>query len=138
MEYKKKRNMFFRHLISMPFIWFPLIGIVIMDIMLEIYHRIGFRLYGIELVKRRNYIKFDRHKLKYLTIWQKIGCMYCSYANGFFNYASEVAGRTEKYWCGIKHRETKGFVPTEHQKEFVPYNNEAEYRKRYIDKGDKK
>jgi hypothetical protein len=34
---------------------------------------------------------------------QKINCMYCSYFNWLMSYAVEVAWRTERYWCPIKH-----------------------------------
>lgn len=46
----------------------------------------------------------DRHKLAYLRI-EKLNCAYCGYANGVFAYVREIAGRTEAYWCPIKHGE---------------------------------
>ena len=134
MEYKKKKNMFFRHLLNFPFIWSLIVPIAIMDLFGEIYHRIGFRLCGIPLVKRSEYVRIDRHKLKYLNLMEKISCAYCGYANGFLAYASEIAARTEKYWCGIKHQQSKEFIPPKHHKNFVEYGNEKEFKKKYIKK----
>jgi hypothetical protein len=34
---------------------------------------------------------------------EKLNCAYCSYANGLIAYVREIAGRTEQYWCPIKH-----------------------------------
>ena len=121
-----------RHLVSTPFIWLPFLPAVLLDIMLEVYHRVCFPLYGLPYVKRSDYIRFDRHKLKYLSLSRKIGCLYCSYMNGFINYARVIAGMTEQYWCGIKHKPTPGFHEPEHQKNFVPYGDEAAFRERYI------
>jgi hypothetical protein len=38
---------------------------------------------------------------------QKIDCIYCSYFNGLMQYSVEIAWRTEKYWCPIKHANKK-------------------------------
>lgn len=92
-----------RHIISMPFIYMMVIPTVILDIFLIIYQNICFRLYGIPLVKRSEYVTFDRRFLDYLNIIQKFHCLYCSYVNGVYLFAVEVAWRTEKYWCPIKH-----------------------------------
>ena len=132
MEYKKKKNMFLRHLLNFPFLWVQIIAALFLDLSVELYHQIGFRLCKIPLVKRSNYIKIDRHKLKYLNWSNKIGCAYCGYANGLLHYASEIAARTEKYWCGIMHEKSKGFIEPEHHKDFVKYGDEAAYRKKYL------
>lgn len=83
-----------------------IIPVIIADIWLELYHRVCFPLYGIKTVERRAYIKIDRQKLAYLNRWQKLNCMYCGYVNGALHYRTEVAGRTEKYRCGIMHQQT--------------------------------
>ena len=54
---------------------------VILDIFLFIYQQTALRLYGIPLVRRKDYIVFDRHKLPYLNLIQKINCLYCAYFN---------------------------------------------------------
>lgn len=95
-------NMNLRYIISMPFIYGMIIPAIILDIFLFIYQQGAFRLYGIPLVKRSEYIIYDRRFLNYLNFIEKFHCLYCSYVNGLFSYAVEVAWRTEKYWCPIK------------------------------------
>lgn len=92
-----------RQAISAPFIYAMFFPLLITDIFLEIYHQICFRLYKIPLVRRKDYIVYDRHLLSYLNWFEKFNCIYCSYANGLISYAKEIAARTERYWCPIKH-----------------------------------
>lgn len=112
----KKRNKFYkisilesifsakvREVLSMPFIYAMIIPAVILDLFLFMYQNTAIRLYKIPLVKRSDYIVFDRKELDYLNLVQKINCLYCSYVNWLFSYAVEVAWRTEKYWCPIKY-----------------------------------
>ncbi len=110
-----------RHFISMPFIYGMVFPLIILDVFLEIYHQICFRLYNIELVKRKSYIKIDRHRLKKLNFIEKLNCAYCGYANGLINYASRIAAETEKYWCAIKHKKSKEFIEPSHHKNFKNY-----------------
>jgi len=98
-----------RELISFPFIWFMLIPSIILDISLFIYQNTAIRLYKIPLAKRSDYIVFDRKQLAYLNWIQKLDCIYCSYVNWLFQYATEIAWRTEKYWCPIKHARKKSW-----------------------------
>ncbi len=131
MRYKKHPELLLRNFLSIPFIFSMIIPIVILDIFLEIYHNIAFRLYKIPLIKRRNYIKIDRHKLKYLSLLDKFGCTYCGYVNELLMYASAVSRETEKYWCGIKHKEDKDnntfHIPLYH-KDFLEYGDEESYK----------
>lgn len=131
MKYRQILNknplMWIRYTFYAPLVFFQYIPLVIFDLSLEIYHRIGFRLMGIPLLKRQNYIRMDRHKLSYLRWYEKIGCAYCGYANGWFRYASAIAGETEKYWCGIMHKKYNGFTPPEHQKDFLPFDDEKAF-----------
>ncbi len=92
-----------REIISIPFIYSMIIPAIFLDIMLFIFQQTAFRLYRIPLVKRNDYIFDDRKQLDYLNFIQKINCMYCSYFNWLMSYAVEVAWRTERYWCPIKH-----------------------------------
>jgi len=92
-----------RHILSIPFIYSIAIPVIILDLFLLIYQYTAFLLYGIPKVKRKDYIIYDRKYLSYLNIIQKVNCMYCSYVNGLFAYAAEIWGRTEKYWCPVKH-----------------------------------
>lgn len=120
-----------RHFLSTPFILGMAVPLVLLDFCMEIYHRFAFPLYGIPLVKREEYIKIDRHKLSYLSTMDKAWCAYCGYANGLLAYAVEVAGRTEKYWCGIKHKPDPKFHEPKHHKDFLPYGDEMAYIEKY-------
>jgi hypothetical protein len=129
MEYLKYRNRSIQHWLAFPFIWACLIPLLLTDIFMELYHHFCFPLYDLPLVKRGDYIKFDRAKLSYLNPAQKIYCVYCSYANGFLRYAAEIAAETERYWCGIKHEsasENKAFA---YQKDFIEHGDEKAFKK---------
>ena len=132
MNYRKKPQTF-KHILSAPIIYSCIVILVILDIWIEIYHRICFPLYGLKYIKRSNYIKIDRHKLSYLTWYEKINCMYCGYGNGLINYISKILAKTEEYWCGIMHQEKYGFIPPNHhtEKEFVKYGDQEEMEKKY-------
>lgn len=73
----------------------------------------------------------DRQKLSYLTIYDKVNCAYCGYANGLMHYGTRIAGDTEKYWCGIKHTPGKGFKEPEHHKDFLKYGDEKAFKEKY-------
>ena len=103
-----------------------------MDVFMEIYHRICFPLLGIPIIKRSRYIRIDRHKLSYLGLMDKIGCIYCGYANGLLLYATVIAGETERYWCGIRHMKSKDFIAPLHHSDFVEYDNEDEFKRKYL------
>jgi len=128
MKYKKNNRLLW-HLLSMPFIYSMTIPLIILDIWIEVYHRICFAAYGIHYVKRNKYIRIDRQKLKYLNIIEKLNCMFCGYANGLLHYSLVIAGETEKYWCGIKHNTDNNFVEPVHHNGFIDYNDEEAYRK---------
>lgn len=128
MKFKQYPEKTLRHLCSAPFIYAVFFPVVLLDIFMEIYHRICFPLYGIPYVRRSQYIKIDRHRLSYLSLMEKINCAYCGYVNGFFHYGSQIAAETEKYWCGIKHAKDPSFIPPEHHKEFIAYGDEEEYQ----------
>lgn len=127
MQYRKYPHRFIRHLFSAPFIYAPFFVMIPMDLVMEIYHRVCFPLYGLPYVPRGNYIKIDRQKLAYLSWIQKVNCMYCGYANGLFPYIAAVCAETEKYWCGIQHQKDPNFVPPMHHQDFIPYGDEKSY-----------
>ena len=89
--------------LTAPVIYAMIIPFVLLDVFITIYQAVCFPIYRIEKVKRRNFITFDRKHLSYLNGLEKLNCMYCSYGNGLLAYAVEIAGRTEKHWCPIKH-----------------------------------
>lgn len=131
MEYLKFPEKTIQHLISSPFIYAIIFPLIILDIFIELYHRVCFPLYDIDLVPREAYIKIDRQKLEYLEPIQKINCMYCGYANGLLRYATAIAAETEAYWCGIQHRKSPNFIMPEHQKGFAPYNDPQKFQEKY-------
>ena len=111
LENKKKKRSFwqttksttFREYLSIPFIYSMMIPAVILDLFLFMYQQTAMRLYRIPLVKRSDYITLERKHLDYLNWVEKLNCIYCSYVNWLFAYAVEIAWRTAKYWCPIKH-----------------------------------
>jgi hypothetical protein len=96
-----------------------------------VYQAICFRAYGIPRVPRPLYIVVDRQHLAYLNGIEKLNCVFCGYANGVFAYVREVAGRTEQYWCPIRHAR-RVRTPHAHYREFVDYGDAEAYRKRLI------
>ena len=132
MEHKKHKNMFLRHLLAVPLAYVLFFPLALLDIFVELHHQIGFRLCSLPRVKRSNYIKIDRHKLEYLTFTDKINCAYCGYANGLANYTVRIGAETEKYWCGIRHKRSKGFVEPKSHKSFVKYGDESAYKEKYL------
>lgn len=89
--------------LTAPVIYSLIFPLMLLDLFVTIYQAICFPVYGIAKVRRGDYLVFDRHHLGYLNALEKLNCAYCSYANGLIAYAREIAGRTEQYWCPIKH-----------------------------------
>jgi hypothetical protein len=125
---KDDKWMIVRYWLSAPFIYSMIVPVFILDVWAEIYHRICFPLYGMELVERGKYIKIDRQRLKYLNGLEKLDCMYCGYANGVIHYVSVIVGETERYWCGIEHNQEEGFKNPKHHKDFLPYGDRAAFK----------
>ena len=123
MEALRHKDRFLRHTLSIPFIYWAWIWLIILDVFVEIYHRICFPLYWIPLVDRKKYFIYKRHKLEYLNIVDKFNCAYCSYWNWLMWYAKEIVAQTEKYWCWIKNPpvDIEWFYTPEHHKDFIPY-----------------
>ncbi len=129
MQYKKQRKRFWFYVISFPIIWSMIVPLLILDFFLELYHATCFPLYGLKRVKRKRYIRMDRHRLPYLSFREKTKCFYCGYANGLLRYAKQIVAQTEGYWCGIQHKQVKGYLPDEDQKNFFKYGDEAEFKR---------
>jgi hypothetical protein len=89
--------------LTAPVIWACCIPIALMDLSMMLYQAICFPVYGIPKVVRSDYIRMDRRHLAYLNWAEKLNCEYCGYANGVIACATEIAARTEQYWCPIKH-----------------------------------
>ena len=121
-----------RHLASVPFIYMMIIPGIVLHIFLELYHQVCFRLYKIPLVKTSEYFVFDRYSLPYLNLLEKINCIYCSYFNCLIAYVREIAGRTEKYWCPIKHAQRVA-DPHSQYGDFVEYSDAKGLRENWGD-----
>ncbi|MCA0922446.1 hypothetical protein [Pseudooceanicola nanhaiensis] len=92
-----------RYVITAPVIYALIVPFALLDLFVTLYQAICFPAYGIPKVTRRDYIRIDRHHLAYLNGLQKLNCAYCGYCNGLLAYVTEIAGRTEAFWCPIKH-----------------------------------
>ncbi len=121
-----------RHFLSLPFIYVMIFPVLILDFFLTIYNLVALPLYRIPRVKRKDHIIFDRKFLDYLNIIQKVNCIYCSYVNGLFAYASEIAARTERYWCPIKAAQ-KPVQCHRWYKDFADYGNPEEWKEKFND-----
>jgi hypothetical protein len=97
------RDSRFLILLTAPVIWSLIIPLALLDLFMLVYQAICFPIYGIPKVRRGDYLRLDRRHLAYLNWVEKLNCEYCSYANGLIGFATEIAGRTEQYWCPIKH-----------------------------------
>lgn len=117
------------NLITAPMIYSMILPIALCDLWTTVYQHICFRAYRIPRVRRSDYIVFDRHRLRYLNAIEIVNCLYCGYANGVIAYAREVAGRTEQYWCPIKHA-ARPRDPHAHYRHFAEYGDAAAYRAR--------
>lgn len=110
-----------------PVIYSVIIPFVLLDLFVSVYQVLCFPVYGIGKVSRKDYIIFDHQHLAYLNGIEKLNCAYCSYCNGLIAYAREIAARTERRWCPIKHaRRMAG--PHPHYPGFAEYGDAKAYR----------
>ena len=115
-------------IVTAPVIYALIVPLVLLDLFITIYQTVCFPVYGIPKVRRGDYLVFDRYHLAYLNTLEKLNCAYCSYANGLIAYVREIAGRTEQYWCPIKHaRRVIGAHPR--YATFEDYGDADGYRK---------
>ncbi len=114
--------------LTIPIIWFALIPAMFLDVFVMLYQVICFPVYGIPLVRRSDYIVLDRHRLKYLNWVEKCNCIYCGYFNGLMAYLREIAGRTEQYWCPIRHSRLPKSTHSRYDR-FVDYGDAEGYRR---------
>jgi len=110
-----------------PIIYIGFIPLVFLDLYLVFYQAACFPVYRIAKVKRSDYLVLDRGDLPYLNGVQKLGCMYCGYANGLMAFGREIAARTEQYWCPIKHAR-KILAAHARYPQFFEYGDAETYR----------
>lgn len=123
------------HVVTAPVIYALIVPLAFLDLCVTVFQWICFPAYGIERVRRRDYVVIDRQQLGYLNGLQKLNCVYCGYANGMIGYAREVASRTEEYWCPVKHSRR---VPDPHSRypSFLDFGD-AEGFRRHIAEAEK-
>lgn len=131
---KFKENLFgylFRtpllHILTAPIIYAAIIPAFILEFFLFIYQNVNFRVYKIAPVLRKEYFVYDRAGLEFLNSIEKLNCFYCSYFSGLISYTNEIVGRTEQFWCPIRHAR-KLVSHHGHYSRFVPYGNGERYR----------
>jgi len=91
------------NLLTGPIIYSMIFPLLVLDLCVSFYQATCFPIYQIHKVRRGDYIVFDRQHLEYLNFIEKFHCTYCAYGNGLMAYVSEIVGRTEEYFCPIKH-----------------------------------
>ncbi len=126
--YRYLRSSEISYVLTAPIIYAVIVPALVLDLFVTLYQQINFRVYRIPLVKRSEYIVFDRQYLAYLNIIEKINCLYCSYFNGLMAYTVEVAARTEQFWCPIKHAKKIAYRHRYYDR-FVAYGD-AEYHEK--------
>lgn len=114
-----------KNIIIMPMIYLMIIPAIFLDLFIFIYQSICFPIYKIKKVSRKSYIVFDRQNLAYLNTIEKLNCLYCQYFNCLMAYATEVAAKTELYWCPIKHSKQ----PKSMHRYYYRFSNYGEYEK---------
>ena len=117
------------YILTAPVIYSLIIPFSLMDLFVTVYQHICFRVYGIPLVKRSEYVVMDRKYLAYLNWIEKINCIYCEYGNGVISYTREVAARTEQFWCPIKHAKK---IKDAHRRylDFIEYGDTENFREK--------
>jgi len=117
------------NILSAPIVYMMIIPAVILDLFLTVYVWIIFPIYKFPKFKRSDYIVFDRQYLGYLNFIEKLNCVYCSYFNGLINYTSAIAGRSELYFCPIKHAKKIAYMH-EHYYDFLSYADANSYQEK--------
>ncbi len=118
-----------KHILLAPVIYAMVLPIGLLDLSMTAYQWTCFTAWGIGRVRRRDYVVLDRHRLSYLNLIEKLNCVYCGYGNGVIAYTREIVGRTEQYWCPIRHA-TQIRGAHARYKDFVDYGDAAGYRAR--------
>lgn len=118
-----------QNLITGPLIYGMVVPLVMLDVCVSFYQWACFPIYGINKVKRSDYLVFDRRHLAYLNIIEKFHCTYCEYGNGLMGYMAEILARTEQYFCPIKHARKILGTHSRYQR-FLAYGDADAYEKK--------
>jgi hypothetical protein len=135
--HRKLKTNFFRwlvtdrpqNLITGPIIYGMALPLLMLDLFVSFYQWACFPIYGIAKVRRSDYFVYDRRHLGYLNFIEKFHCTYCEYANGLIAYLREIVGRTEQYFCPIKHAH-KILGMHGRYRRFVDYGDADDYQAR--------
>lgn len=122
------RNLPLRVHLTSPFVYGMIIPFAFLDLCVIIFQAVCFWAWKIEKVKRSDHIAVDRHHLAYLNGIEKLNCAFCGYANGVVSFTREVAGRTEEFWCPIKHARRAGDPHSIYNK-FTEYGDAQAWQK---------
>jgi len=114
-------------ILTAPVIYALILPFALLDLFVSLYQAICFPVYGIAKVRRADHIAIDRQHLAYLNGLQKLNCVYCGYCNGLISFVREVAGRTEQYWCPIKHARRMAGTHEQYG-DFVAYGDAEGFR----------
>jgi len=117
-----------RNVATAPFIYLVFFPLLLLDLAITLYQFVCFPLYRVARLHRADYFVFDRTHLAYLNVIEKVNCAYCSYANGLATYLREIAGRTEQYWCPIKHSR-RVLAAHPYYNAFVDFGDAEDYRR---------
>jgi len=117
------------HFLAAPIIYGMILPAILFDVLLFVFQQVAFRIFKFTFIKRSDYMHFDHQYLGYLNPIEKLNCLYCSYFNGLMLYASAIAGRTELFFCPIKHAK-KVLSQHNYYDEFLSYGDEEEYQKK--------
>jgi hypothetical protein len=126
-SWKHLRNTPWLVILSSPLIYACVLPFLLLDASVALYQFVCFPIYGIPKVPRKDYLVFDRGMLAYLNTIEKVGCIYCSYANGLLGLITEIAARSEQHFCPIKHARRLATTPSRYAK-YLPYGDAQAYR----------
>jgi hypothetical protein len=118
-----------QNFITGPVIYSMILPLLVLDLSVTLYQATCFPIYKITKVKRSDYIVFDRQQLAYLNFIEKLHCSYCAYANGLLAYVTEIVGRTEQYFCPIKHAK-KVIASHRRYARFLAYGDAEDYARK--------
>lgn len=116
-----------QNLLTGPLIYGLIVPLAFLDLCVTLYQALCFPVYRIAKARRADFIVFDHQHLQYLNWFERFHCNYCAYATGLIAYTSEIAARTEQYFCPIKHaRRVLGAHPR--YQRFLAYGEAGDYR----------
>lgn len=114
------------NMITGPIIYSMFVPLLFLDICVTFYQATCFPVYNMAKVSRGDFIIFDRQELKYLDWVSKFHCTYCAYGVGVIAFVSAVIGRTEAYFCPIKHQ-SRATAPPPPPPPFLEYEEPEDF-----------